>query len=216
MKQFFLFIAFVFAAVAPAIAAPDDDFLIVAGERVGRITADASEDSLRSLYGDDRVESVLIARGEGFVCKGSRVRFDAGDYLEVTWLDTEAKALPDLVYVNGPSWRTREGVGLGISLRQLEAINGGPFRLMGFEWDYGGTIVSWDDGRLEGETREMWLALSPDPEAYQRVTIEEAEKVAGEIEFSSDHPVMQKLNPRLRSLAIDLALRERCLEFDAE
>lgn len=213
-KTFFLPIAFIF--IAGASAAQNDDFLIVLGERVGAITRDASEDSLRAIYGDDRVESVLVARGEGFVCEGSRVLFDNGEFLEITWLDAEAKAMTDVVYAKDPRWRTGDGVGLGISLRELEAINGKPFVLMGFEWDYGGTVISWAGGRLEGQPHEMWLALMPDAEAYRQVTPGEAEQVAGEREFSSGHPVMQRLNPRLTFLAIDLALEDRCREFDRE
>lgn len=214
-KIFFLPIAFIFITGAPdAQAAQNDNFLIVPGERVGAITGDATEDSLRAIYGDDRVESVLVARGEGFVCKGSRVIFDNGEFLEVTWLDTESKASPDSIYVKGESWRTGDGIGLGINLQEIEKINGKPFRLLGFEWDYGGTITSWEGGNLEGQPGEMWIALTPDQEAYQQTSGNEAGQVAGDSEFLSDHPVMRKLNPRLTFLAVDLDLTRRCKEFE--
>lgn len=214
-RIFFLLIAFIFVAgTSAAPAAQNDDFLIVPGERVGAITGDASEDSLRAIYGGDRVESVLVSKGEGFFCKGSRVLFDNGEFLEVTWLDTEAKASPDFIQVKGKSWQTGDGISLGISLQEIEEINGKPFRLLGFEWDYGGTIISWEGGNLEGQPREMWLALTPDQEAYQQTSGNEAGQVSGDREFSSGHPVMQKLNPRLMFLAVDLDLARRCEEFE--
>lgn len=212
-KSFFLSIAFVFVAGATTAAAQNNDFLIVPGERVGRITGDASERSLRALYGDDRVQSVLVGRGEGFVCRGSRVLFDDGEYLEITWLDTESKASPDAVHIRGARWRTGNGIGLGVSLRKLEEINGKPFRLMGFDWDYGGAVISWDGGSLEQTAGDSILALTPNTEDRVRATPAENTQVSGEREFSSGHPVMQKLNPRLGRLVIFLAPKERCKTF---
>lgn len=215
-KIFFLPLAFIFIAGAPAmLAAQNDDFLIVPGERVGAITSDASEDSLRAIYGDDRVESVLVALREGFVCEGSRVLFDNGESLEITWLDVEAKAAPAAVHVNGASWRTGAGVGLGTTLRELEGINGKPFRLAGFSWDGSGSIISWGGGRLaEERARGMAIMLMPDGEAYERVGWREAAQVDGDIEFSSGHPVMQKLNPRVIWLTLFLDPESRrCHSF---
>jgi hypothetical protein len=213
-KLFFPLITVILVTGATAASAQDGDFLIVPGERVGRITADASEDSLRTIYGDDRVEPALVAMGEGFVCKGSRILFDNDEFLEITWLDTEAKTAPAAVYVNGASWRTGDGIGLGISLRELEAINGKPFRLAGFSWDYGGTIISWGSGRLEDRIPKTLLVLIPDGEAYERVG-PEAGQVDGDIEFSSGHPVMQKLNPLLVRLGVILdPENKRCNSFE--
>lgn len=213
-KIFLLPIALVFIAGAtPASTAQNDDFLIVPGDRIGAITRDTSEESLRALYGDDRVVSDLIDLTEGFVCEGSRVLFDNGEFLEITWLDVEAKAAPNAVYVSGASWRTGDGIGIGTSLRELEAINGKPFRLAGFGWDNGGTIMSWGGGRLEGQTRGMWIILVPDGEAYERVGVE-AGQVGGDIEFSSGHLVMQKLNPRVIRLVLSLDPASRdCHQF---
>lgn len=199
-KTFFLLITGILMTAATAASTQNDDFLIVPGVRVGAVTRDASEDSLRALYGGDRVESVLVDLSEGFVCKGSRILFDNGEFLEITWLDVEAEAAPVAVYVTGASWRTGDGIGLGVSLRELEAINRKPFRLVGFSWDNGGTIVSWGGGHLEGRTQGMLIMLVPDSEAYDRLGVE-AGQVDGDIEFSSGHLVMQKLNPRVIRLA---------------
>ena len=45
-------------------------------------------------------------------------------------------------------WRI-VGLGNGSPLASVEQANGGPFRLYGFEWDYGGWVTDFRGGRLE-------------------------------------------------------------------
>jgi hypothetical protein len=35
------------------------------------------------------------------------------------------------------------------ALRQLRKLNGKPFVLLGIGWDYSGTVVSWEGGKLK-------------------------------------------------------------------
>jgi hypothetical protein len=78
--------------------------------------------------------------------------------IEVLWADSE-KRVPKSVYVGGihnaaygdkSLWRTTYGITLGTTLLELERINRKPFRLAGFDWDYSGTVLSWNSGVLEG------------------------------------------------------------------
>jgi hypothetical protein len=216
LRRIFLPIALILVAGAPATGAPDDDFLIVPGARVGQIAGDASEDGLRAIYGDDRVEPTLVEQGEGFVCKGSRVLFGTGETLEVTWLDTEARSGVEAVHVKGQRWKTSERIRLGITLKEIESINGAPFRIAGFGFDYGGTITSWEDGRLDGLKGRVGLALAPTQEDYERVPYEELLPVMGDGVYSSAHPVMQRLNPRLVRLVVRLVQDKRCASFFPE
>ena len=81
------------------------------------------------------------------------------------------------------------------SLKDLERRNGRPFKLMGFGWDYSGTVSSWDGGNLAVLTKgpgRLILRLMPDEAG---INSEEYRTVLGEGEFLSSHPAMQKLNP---------------------
>lgn len=49
----------------------------------------------------------------------------------------------------------------GTSLKELQRLNGKPFRLFGFSWDYGGLVESWQKGRLVGLESKISLILSP-------------------------------------------------------
>ncbi|MDH3230717.1 MAG: hypothetical protein OEN55_13075 [Alphaproteobacteria bacterium] len=216
LRRIFLPIALIFVAGEPATAAPDDDFLIVPGESVGKITGDASENHLRAIYGADRVKPTLVDQGEGFVCRGSRILFGAGETLEVTWLDAEARSGVEAVHVKGRRWNTSEGIHLGVTLKELESINGTPFQLAGFGVDYAGTITSWEDGRLDSFTGRVWLSLAPTQEDYERIPINELLPVMGDGVDSSAHPIMQRLNPRLVKLVVRLAQDKLCDSFFPE
>ena len=41
---------------------------------------------------------------------------------------------------------------LGTRLGRLTQLNGRPFTLSGFGWDYAGTVISWNGGRLGADS----------------------------------------------------------------
>jgi hypothetical protein len=92
-------------------------------------------------------------------------------------------------------------------LKELERLNGGPFLLAGFGWDYSGTVVSWERGKLEKEfttNGRVILRLKPIEEIYKMVSPQEAQSVMGDQDFRSDKKVMQKINPRVYEIVIEL------------
>jgi hypothetical protein len=97
-------------------------------------------------------------------------------------------------------WRTTHGITLGTTLKELERLNGKPFLLSGFAWDYSGTVMSWDGGMLAQELKEVdhpgrvLLRLDCAASAYQQPTYL---SVTGERTFSSMNPAMQELNPTI-------------------
>jgi hypothetical protein len=192
---------------ASAATAQRDDLLIVPGERVGPVSRQTSEDTLRALYGADRVTPHLVELGEGLACRGSKVTWESGDSLEIVWRDADAGTGVVSIHVKGQRWRTREGVGFGITLRELERLNGKPFELTGFGWDYAGTVISWSGGSLEASMSQTSAArlivrLAPHPDDEQRLTPEENGELAGDRNLSSARPALQKLNPRVYALIV--------------
>jgi len=195
----------------------DPDWLIVPGERVGFVTAETTDASLKALFGASNVESVDVYLGEGFTSPGTAVYpSDTTRRIEVVWSD-ETRTVPKEVRLTGDSsvWRTAEGISLGSTLREIERLNGYPFRLVGFAFDYGGTIVDCGRGRLvalgcsvadergASKGRLMVVRLNPGVDA---LGTSEYRQVLGEREFSSGHPAMQKLNPRVYQLIVFIAV----------
>jgi len=193
---------------------PPSDWLIVPGERVGPITATTSEAMLDTFFGADNVEPIDVYLGEGFTEPGVAVYpRDATQRVEVVWQD-DAHTAPKEVRLTGDSskWKTPEGISLGSPLREIERLNGFPFRLAGFAFDYGGTITECGRGRLSmlgcvnrDETsrgRLLVLRLSPSAEARARP---EYRQVIGDSDFSSGHPAMQALNPGVYQMIVFLS-----------
>jgi hypothetical protein len=69
--------------------------------------------------------------------------------LEIVWRD-DAHAAPASIMVSGEAsaWAGPHALSLGQPLADVETINGAPFRLFGFEWDYGGWVSDWNGGAL--------------------------------------------------------------------
>jgi hypothetical protein len=90
---------------------------------------------------------------------------------------------------------------LGTSLKELETLNQKPFKLFGFDWDYAGTVSSWEDGSLSKDLAEHGrVVVRLNYRDRSQIKDDELQQVSGEAEFSSQHPVMQKLNPRIYQL----------------
>jgi hypothetical protein len=127
--------------------------------------------------------------------------------IEILWKDVRRKRFPKLIQLTGERsiWKTQDGISLGTRLKELERINGKPFVLTGFGWDYEGTIVSWAGGKLEREFekdgRAVLLRLSDqtDHEALG----EDAGSVLGDHDFPSSNQVMQKINPKVYQIIVE-------------
>jgi hypothetical protein len=184
---------------SPAAWAADVDWLIVPGERIGAITPASSEAELRQIYGDENVGEAEVNIGEGETETGT-VLFDKDPErrIQILWSDPHSKSKPARIQIDEPRnrWKTREGIAIGTSLHELERMNGRPFTLTGFGWDYSGTVVDWDNGALEkfgGSWGRIILRLYPEaglpPDA--------PDDLWGDRDIPSDQPSMQNLDPKV-------------------
>ena len=195
---------------------PGQDWLVVPGKRVGAITAETSDASLEALFGLDNVQRIDVYLGEGFTAPGTVVYAnDATRRIEVVWSDS-ARTVPKEVRLTGDSsvWHTAEGISLGSTLRDIERLNGFPFKLAGFAFDYAGTIVDCGRGRLTmlgcsggndsqraQQGRLVVIRLRPSVSASG---VPEYRQVQGDRFFSSGHPAMQALNPRVYQMIVSI------------
>ncbi|MFG1346639.1 hypothetical protein V5F59_17240 [Xanthobacter autotrophicus DSM 431] len=141
-------------------------------------------------FGTGNVVFRTVNAAEGERAKASIVfPGDPARRVEIIWLDEKRRRRPAQVSVSDPgAWRTPEGTGVGDSLKAVEAANGRPFVLYGFGWDYGGTVVDWEGGRLARTGCRLLLRLTPRPGPY-------AGEADGERAFRSDSAVMGAIDP---------------------
>lgn len=199
---------FLLSAGALVNAAAQSSYKIVPRVRVGAITRQASEADLKRIYGRRNVRSTKVSLGEGEYEPGTVIYpNDPHRIIEVVWKDARRKRFPKRIQLTGEKsvWRTRHSISLGTRLKELERINGKPFVLAGFGWDYEGTVVSWEGGKLAGEFendgRVVLLRLSD--QTNHGASGEEVGSVAGDNDFPSSHRVMQKINPKVYQIIVE-------------
>lgn len=190
--------ALVALIIAVGCRAGDDGsrWVIVAGERVGPIGRETTEEDLAGL---GAVERVPVWFGEGFCIEGTAAFAGTPEEILITW-ESEDYTRPASIRVTkaGSRWRTSSGIEIGMRLDELEALNGGPVAFSGFGWDYGGRLSSWEGGRL-GEDHDLAESISvvvaPDPDSLYSLGMgSETRAVYGEQTVRSDHPLVRGLD----------------------
>lgn len=190
------------AACGGRAAREADDRTIVAGERTGPITRITTLTDLRRIYGDANVRVEEVDVGEGETAPGATVYPDDSlRRVQVAFRDS-AGTVPRFVTIRGDTstWHTEAGVTLGTRLARLAQLNGRPFALLGFGWDYAGTVVSWNGGRISGDSAGGRFIVRLRPTLTGPVADSLQRDVLGDREYSSDRPAMRQLEPAVYEL----------------
>lgn len=168
----------------------------------GPITSLTSEADLRRRY-QGSLETTRVQLGEGETTPGT-ILFP-GDSLhraEIVWQDTVNHRHPARVILRGDRsrWQLSHGITLGTTLRELERLNGRPFTLAGFGWDYAGVITDWKGGALDTALAGIKLYLDPGPVQYESAPYSQ---VLGDRDYASSLPAMQQLRPKVTQIFVD-------------
>lgn len=193
-------------------ATAQSNWEIVPGRSVGPITKDTSEKQLIKIFGSRNVQQVKVDVGEGETQPGTVIfPNDPQKKAFILWRDAATRQGPETVRINskGSLWKTDRGITIGTSLKTIEGLNGGAFALAGFGWDYGGTVLHANGGKITelgsaaGEEitgRSLLLRLEP-AKALQRGP--DYRKVSSDASFLSSHRSMQKLNPQVYEMIVE-------------
>ncbi|TND08328.1 MAG: hypothetical protein FD123_2359 [Bacteroidetes bacterium] len=171
-----------------------------------------SEAELIEKYGKENVTRDTIPAGEGTFYIGTKLFPGTNKQVELSWSDTVKfeKLLSAMIrtgydslhkpFVNN-QWKSKTGIRLGTTLLELEQLNGKPFIIFGFGWDYGGMLQSWDKGKLENA--QVFVSLEK-PEAwdYKGELGKLYEKFQGDSQFKTDNADLHKLNPVVMEITV--------------
>jgi len=193
-----------------------NDWLIVPGVRVGPVTASTVRGDLQRLFPKDTVSDQELELDEGMVFPATMVaRGTPSESLAIVWTDKSAGAHPKQVFV---CRGRRRGVckyhapvpggdiAAGTRLSELEALNGKSFTIQGFGFGYGGSVLSWDDGKLQQVDCNSTLSLAIDGERDRdgdlTMDLSEAERgtFSGSRPVSSTTAALRKLNPAVTEI----------------
>nr|WP_295883415.1 hypothetical protein [uncultured Devosia sp.] len=165
----------------------------------GAFAIDSSEARLIELYGADNVVTGIVPGPEGSEMLATTVfPGNAKKTLQFVWWDEDALSGPSYIELP-PKAVAPGGLRAGMSLAQVEAINGEPFTLLGFGWDYGGS-AGFESGALSGLPGDCMLSLNFDygtaPEGVDTLP------AMGDKELSSDDPLLAQMQVRLGSISV--------------
>jgi hypothetical protein len=126
-------------------------------------------------------------------------------HIRVLW---DSSQRVELGILDGPisEYHTGDGITLGTTLRQLEKLNGKPFKITGFGGIYGGHIRDWNDGKLQDKLNGLSFVLEVDPLRWTHLP-DEGEAVSGERSLLSSEPELHRLDPHVGRIEVDLTPR---------
>lgn len=166
----------------------------------GPFAPDSSEARLLEVFGKENVVTGEVPGPEGSTVLATTIfPNDEARRIEVGWWDEEG--LTQLAYFTVPSGDTApQGVRAGMTVKEVEALNEGPFEMQGFWWDYGG-YANFTGGKL-GAAEEgciVSVRFAPVVEAPQNLDVE---AIAGEVLVPSTEPLLETLDVRVESLSV--------------
>lgn len=170
-------------------------------ECAGPFARDASEATLKGIFGAGNVRDEMIDGPEGSTLDATLVfADDPARRLVVLWSDETGRARPAAIIIQDKSeWIGPGGISLGTTLAETEAANGGPFTILGFGWDYGGS-ASFKSGTLATIPGGCTLSLTFN--ISEAATGAEFDAIMGEQELGSDDPLIRKAAPFVNQIAV--------------
>lgn len=185
------------APAGPAIAgdpSPDNLELSCSG------TFDRNSDYSRieTVFGTANIRNEAIDAAEGETQQATILYPDDPQRrLEIFWADAAAKRRPATIRTreDGSGWRVA-GIGVGSTLSDVVAVNGSPFKLSGFGWDYGGLVLDWAGGRLAkagAPDCRIQITFSPTGPTPDRLMGDGAEINSDDADLAASQPVVAEI-----------------------
>lgn len=182
-------------------AVPTEDFTFVPNERFGKITAFTKAEEIPALYGEDLLPTNEIDLGEGEMASGYLLYAGTKNRAEVI-LPNEEMGMENLlvrISFKNSDWRmVGNDLHVGTTLAELNELNGKPFDLFGYDWDYGGTVTDWKGGKLTG------IGVVTEYNHLKFVGENADDSVLGDHIMSSDNPALAPLEVTVGEILVEL------------
>lgn len=126
---------------------------------------------------------------------------DPKQRLEVWWSQPAARSDTHLIVINGQSdWIAPGDLHLGLTLAELEKLNGKPFKLIGFDKDGVTAVTDWDGGTLSTIVGgcKVGVSLRADPRT-PRSTLAD---LPADRSFGSADAALRSVNPTVSEILV--------------
>jgi hypothetical protein len=114
--------------------------------------------------------------------------------IQVIWSDEKARRGPTVYVKDQSAWAAANGIHIGSALAEVEKLNGKPFKLSGFDWDYGGHVRDWQGGAL-AKPLPGGCILAVEFVHPEDAPEESLAKVAGDMDVLSDSADLRAVEP---------------------
>ena len=160
----------------------------------------SSEATLVETFGADNVVTGQVPGPEGTEMLATTIfPNDPQKTMQVGWWDEDN--LERLAYVDlAPSQTGPLGVHIGMTPAEVEALNGKPFMIGGFWWDYGG-YANIETGKLTDLPGGCYLSLRFSPQDEYPADLD-VSAVSGEVQVPSDEPLLEQLDTRVQVVSL--------------
>jgi hypothetical protein len=153
-----------------------------------------------------------VVRGMVYIAEGNETRGtivfpnDEAKRVEIVWRDTRQRQRPEWIRVPaGSRWATIAGIRNGTSLVDVEKLNGKPFQLSGFDWDFGGLVTDWRKGALAKLSVPCQLQLRFDRTIPDRATAAQrraADATSGDRDLLSSSPDLRRFPVQVNEIVL--------------
>jgi hypothetical protein len=161
-------------------------------------------------YGAEIVKYDTIWGAEGFFTTGTILRVDTNSRVELLWMnEANRTGLISATVVSesdwygdtlaAGKWKSCAGLEIGMTLEEVEMLNGRPFTFRGFGWDYAGGLISWEDGKLGGQGISIQMA---EGNGYDSLPQKEYEAILGDVPILSSDLTARKSGARVWSISV--------------
>ena len=177
------------------------DSFMITDSSWGFITAGMAIDDVKKTYGDSNVKDERICGPE---CMDSidvtKVFPGQPDEFTIYWNDTAYHRIISAIecFNEQARWHSADSIRMGTGLKDLLRLNGKKISFYGFGWDYGGTISSYNGGKLDRSNIHYRIELF-DEQAQDQ-------SLYGDTGLESDMPVVQKAMDKIKVWWITLSL----------
>jgi hypothetical protein len=121
--------------------------------------------------------------------------------LEVWWSKAASRSDTHLIVINGQSdWIAPGELHLGLTLADLEKLNGKPFKLSGFDKDHVATLSDWDGGQLAALAGgcKVGISVRADP----KTAASALNGLPAERGFTSSDAALRAANPTVSEILV--------------
>lgn len=188
-------------ATPPTVVPPASQRHILPGKEVGAIKLNTSEVDLIKIYGAGRVKRGQVSLPDGGNEACTILFYNTNEEIRITW-KKEDRLQVKAVYFDqeDAGWFSPQGLGSGISMKNLVKVNQAPFVFYGFGWAYGGVVDNWKSGKLAAKSKNFYVVLEPSANASQAIL----KKYSGQDKFTTNAPELDQLGLRVKQLVVYL------------